>query len=54
MHMNIIKKKRMCLQDQLAWNVDGYTEFTVAADGDAATAKFMTGKAMAGAGRVTV
>lgn len=37
------------INSQLAWNVDGYTEFTVAADGDAATAKFMAGSAMGGA-----
>lgn len=42
------------INSQLAWNVDGYTEFTVAADGDAATAKFMTGKAMAGAGNAFI
>lgn len=42
------------INSQLAWNVDGYSEFTVAADGDAATAKFMTGKAMAGAGNAFI
>lgn len=42
------------INSQLAWNVDGYTEFTVAADGDAATAKFMAGSAMAGAGNAYI
>ena len=42
------------INSQLAWNVDGYTEFTVAADGDAATAKFMAGSAMAGAGNAFI
>lgn len=42
------------INSQLAWNVDGYTEFTVAADGDAATAKFMAGSAMAAAGNAFI
>lgn len=42
------------INSQLAWGVDGYTEFTVAADGDAATAKFMAGSAMAGAGNAFI
>lgn len=42
------------INSQLAWNVDGYTEFTVAADGDAATAEIMAGSAMAVAGNAFI
>ena len=42
------------INSQLAWNVDGYTEFTVAADGAAATAKLKAGSAMAGAGNAFI
>ena len=37
-----------------SWNVDGYTEFKVAVDGDATTASMKTGADMGGAGNATI
>lgn len=42
------------INSQLKWNVDGYSEFNVSADGAAATASFMTGADMAGAGNAQI
>jgi len=42
------------INSQLKWNVDGYTEFNVSADGAAATASFMKGADMAGAGNAQI
>lgn len=42
------------INSQLKWNVDGYTEFNVSADGAAATASFKTGAEMSVAGNAQI
>lgn len=42
------------INSQLKWNVDGYSEFNVSADGGAATASFITGADMAGAANAQI